>query len=186
MATPWRMRTASPADAADLAELGARTFRDTYQADVDPGLLEPFIADTFHPAAQRAELEDARSRITVVEVDGALIGYVHLREGDAPPEVDGARPLQVVSLYLDRAWQGLRIGRSLMDLAERDAVRGGHDVLWLGVWERNGRAIATYERWGFTQVGEVPFQLGPERHRDLLMIRPVPFVPSAPSSDPAR
>ena len=54
--------------------------------------------------------------------------------------------------------------------AARDA---GHRTLWLGVWERNVRAIAFYERWGFATVGEHLFRLGSNDQRDLIMARPV-------------
>ncbi|MDC0707071.1 hypothetical protein POL68_01175 [Stigmatella sp. ncwal1] len=45
----------------------------------------------------------------------------------------------------------------------------GHDVLWLGVWERNARAQAFYSRWGFTEVGEMRFLLGDDLQRDLVL-----------------
>jgi ribosomal protein S18 acetylase RimI-like enzyme len=42
-------------------------------------------------------------------------------------------------------------------------------VLWLGVWERNARALAFYSRWGFTEVGEMHFLLGNDPQRDLVL-----------------
>jgi len=44
-------------------------------------------------------------------------------------------------------------------------------VLWLGVWERNARAIAFYRKQGFEVVGEQEFMLGADRQRDLVMAR---------------
>ena len=41
------------------------------------------------------------------------------------------------------------------------------------VWERNARAIAFYERWGFRIVGDHIFQLGADAQRDLIMERHV-------------
>jgi len=40
------------------------------------------------------------------------------------------------------------------------AAAAGYSTLWRGVWDRNARAIAFYERWGFARVGSHPFQLG--------------------------
>ncbi len=48
---------------------------------------------------------------------------------------------------------------------------GGGDVLWLGVWEHNQRAIAFYHRWGFAIVGTHTFQLGADLQTDFLMQR---------------
>jgi diamine N-acetyltransferase len=43
-------------------------------------------------------------------------------------------------------------------------------VVWLGVWERNARAIAFYEKHGFIVIGEQPFMLGLDEQRDLVML----------------
>jgi ribosomal protein S18 acetylase RimI-like enzyme len=47
----------------------------------------------------------------------------------------------------------------------------GCDAIWLGVWERNERAIHFYERWGFVTVGNRQFALGPELQTDLVMAK---------------
>lgn len=53
------------------------------------------------------------------------------------------------------------------------AAASGYRTLWLGVWERNPRAIAFYERWGFATVGSHVFRLGSDDQTDLIMERPV-------------
>jgi hypothetical protein len=53
------------------------------------------------------------------------------------------------------------------------ARAAGRRTLWLGVWERNARAISFYERWRFATVGEHVFRLGSDDQRDLIMARPV-------------
>jgi diamine N-acetyltransferase len=49
----------------------------------------------------------------------------------------------------------------------------GCDVAWLGVWEKNPRAIAFYRKLGFSEVGEHAFQLGTDSHRDVIMALPL-------------
>jgi len=51
--------------------------------------------------------------------------------------------------------------------------QAGHDAIWLGVWERNGRAQAFYRKWNFRAVGQHVFQLGSDPQRDILMQRAV-------------
>jgi len=66
------------------------------------------------------------------------------------------------------------VGAALMR-ASLDAARlSGHRTLWLGVWERNTRAISFYEQWQFATVGEHKFRLGSDNQTDLIMARPVP------------
>jgi diamine N-acetyltransferase len=56
--------------------------------------------------------------------------------------------------------------------ATLDAARThGARTLWLGVWERNARAIAFYAKCGFARVGEHSFVLGDDIQRDWLLVR---------------
>ncbi len=52
--------------------------------------------------------------------------------------------------------------------------RKGKRYLWLGVWERNERAVGFYERMGFTKAGTHEFLMGAERQTDHLMRRELP------------
>ncbi len=54
-----------------------------------------------------------------------------------------------------------------------EARQAGHDAIWLGVWERNGRAQAFYRKWNFRAVGQHVFQLGSDPQRDIVMQRAV-------------
>jgi ribosomal protein S18 acetylase RimI-like enzyme len=75
--------------------------------------------------------------------------------------------------YVDRPWFGRGVAPALMAACAAEARRRGGDVLWLGVWERNARAIAFYEKCGFRRVGIQPFQLGSDRQTDYVMARPL-------------
>ena len=56
-----------------------------------------------------------------------------------------------------------------------DAARSAGDGhLWLGVWERNARAIRFYAKAGFVDVGSHDFVLGTDRQTDRVMVAPVP------------
>lgn len=69
---------------------------------------------------------------------------------------------------------GQGVGAALMR-ASLDAARSaGRRTLWLGVWERNARAISFDERLQFETVGEDVFRLGSDHQTDLIMARPVP------------
>ena len=46
-------------------------------------------------------------------------------------------------------------------------------TLYLGVWERNARALAFYTKQGFRDVGSRTFILGADHQTDRIMIRPL-------------
>ena len=56
-----------------------------------------------------------------------------------------------------------------MQFALEYSQENGFDTLWLGVWERNEKAIRFYEKLGFETFGEHEFILGTDKQNDLLM-----------------
>lgn len=159
------------ADAAALAALGERTFRDTYAKDNRPEDMEAFVARAYGPAQQTRELSDPRVRVYLAEQDGGAVGFAMLRAGDAPACVTGPRPLQLARLYVDRTAQGTGVGAALLTRALEDGRARGFHTLWLTVWEHNPRASAFYARWGFTPVGTSTFQVGEDLQRDFVLAR---------------
>jgi diamine N-acetyltransferase len=166
----WREGTLD--DAAALAEFGARAFAETFAADNDPSDMAAYLPTAYGEALQRAELLDPHVEFWVVEQRGALAAYAMLRIGGTDPSVHALRPLQIERFYVDATWHGRGIAGALMSRAFERAHTHHADALWLGVWERNARAIRFYEKHGFQAVGRQTFQLGSDLQNDLVMSRP--------------
>jgi GNAT superfamily N-acetyltransferase len=167
------IRRANASDAGLLAELGARTFEETFAADNNPEDMAAYLAASFSPAQQAGELADPDATFFIAEVGGVAAGYAKLHAGEAAEGITGAKPVELVRLYVSREWLGLGVGEALMRACVDEARRAGHETIWLGVWERNGRAQAFYRKWNFRAVGEHVFQLGSDPQKDILMERAV-------------
>ena len=167
------IRRANREDAGLLAELGARTFAETFATDNSPEDIAAYIGAFFNLAQQMAELADPSSTFLIAEVRGLVAGYAKLHAGEAAEGVDGAKPVELVRLYVSREWLGRGVGEALMRACVDEARQAGHRTVWLGVWERNARAQAFYRKWNFRAVGEHVFQLGSDPQRDILMERAV-------------
>lgn len=166
------LRLATEADAASLAVLAERTFRDTFADANDPDDLERHCAQSYGEALQLEELRDP-SRTTVLSVDdGVLVGFLQLRWSSHTPSVTATAPVEIQRLYVSRDRLGTGIAQALMNEALRLARERQADRVWLGVWERNPRAIAFYGKYGFVEVGEHVFLLGRDPQRDLILARP--------------
>jgi ribosomal protein S18 acetylase RimI-like enzyme len=170
---PVTLRRANPEDANLLAELGARTFRETFAADNTSEDMAAYLASNFNLARQTAELVQPASIFLIAEVGGAAAGYAKLHAGEPAEGIEGARPIELVRLYAAREWLGRGIGEALMRACLDEARRAGYETIWLGVWERNERAQAFYRKWDFRAVGEHMFQLGSDQQRDILMERAI-------------
>jgi GNAT superfamily N-acetyltransferase len=163
------IRVATVADAELIAELGARTFAQTFAADNTEEDMSAYLASAFSPSIQSDEIGDPASVFLLAEADGEAVGYARLRLREAPTAVGGRRPIEIARFYADRRWLGRGVGAALMKACLRQGRARGCDVIWLDVWERNPRAIAFYEKWGFTVVGGQSFVLGADTQSDLLM-----------------
>ena len=168
------IRYASAADALALSQLGAKTFRATYADANDADAVEAYVADHYSPAIQLAELEDDRLIYLVAEIDAHLAGFALLRTDQAHPDVHGTSPIRLARIYVETPHLGVGVGSTLMDRCIEECRMRGHDLLWLGVWERNEKAIAFYERWGFSSVGADVFDLGGDKQRDVILTLPIP------------
>ena len=169
--SPIVTRVARPDDAALLAELGASTFTETFQAANTPEDFKAYMGASFGEEIQRAELEDPDTTVFFAERGGEAVGYVMLREGPAPSSVTADDTLQIARLYARQQSLGRGVGAALMQCALAEAAGRGKDAVWLGVWDRNERAIKFYESWGFHRSGTQPFLLGTDLQTDLVMVR---------------
>jgi len=167
------IRRATPEDANLLADLGARTFLETFAADNTKEDMDDYLASNFNLTQQTAELTHPSSTFLIAEVDGVAAGYAKLQAGAPAEGLEGARPIELVRLYASREWLGRGVGQELMRACLDEARGAGYETIWLGVWEKNARAQAFYRKWGFRPVGEHVFQLGSDLQRDILMARPI-------------
>jgi diamine N-acetyltransferase len=168
---PIATRSARPDEAALLAELGASTFAETFEAANTPENFSAYMRTAFGEPIQRAELLDPETTVFFAERAGDVVGYVMLREGRTPSIVPAADALEIARLYARRRAVGTGVGAALMQRALAEAAGRGKDAVWLGVWERNERAIRFYESWGFHRCGTQPFVLGTDLQTDLVMVR---------------
>jgi ribosomal protein S18 acetylase RimI-like enzyme len=178
MDTPVTIRRATAADAPALSRLAAATFRETFAGDNTPDDIEHYITAAFTPEQQAIEIADSSSTVLLAERQDdrgrtELVGYAHVVSGDVPESVPGVAPLELKRIYVAKAWQGRRVAQALMDASIEAARARGARTLWLGVWERNPRAVAFYVKYGFARVGEHTFVLGQDRQTDWLFARPI-------------
>lgn len=164
-----QIRRCGGADVELIARLGAGTFRETYAADTDPDEMNRHVASAFARDTVAAEVANPESTFYVAEVEGEPAGFVKVNRGGAQTEQPNEGGLEIESLYVTKAFQGRGLGRLLVDRVLDDAVAGGAEYVWLGVWERNQAAYSFWERIGFVEYGSHPFTFGRTRHTDLLM-----------------
>jgi len=167
------VRRAQAEDINGLADLAARTFRDAFEADNDPANIEDYLRSSLSTTSVRNEFEEASNVFLIAfrNGDGHPVGYAKLCTTSEDPNINGQNTVEIERIYADKQVIGHGVGAALMRACLNAAEEIGCETIWLGVWERNERAILFYERWEFEAVGAREFALGPELQNDLLMAR---------------
>jgi diamine N-acetyltransferase len=156
-------------DARMLSELGAKTFYDTFAQDNTPENIEAYLKKSFSPEIQLGELADPNIIFLIAELDGIPIGYAKLKMNSKDESVKGMNSVELERIYAVQDYLGKGIGKELMKASINEAKEKGCDSIWLGVWEKNQRAIDFYRRWGFKEVGTHRFKLGDDPQNDFVM-----------------
>ena len=178
------IRRAVPSDASALAELAARTFAETFAADNSPEDLNAHLESSYGVAQQSAELADPDVLSLLAYRNAELIGFAQVRRTPAPSCVVEEHPIELHRFYLARSAQGTGAAAPLMleVRAAAEALGGRH--LWLGVWERNPRAITFYVKSGFNKVGSHDFIVGSDRQTDWVFTSPLSCPPEPGAGHP--
>ncbi len=163
------IRYANENDSKLLATLGYKTFNETFAEHNRPQDMASYLSNAFSIDKQISELKDPSTIFLIAEIEGNAVGYAKLKANNKCDAITGRKPIEMERIYSLKEYIGKGIGAQLMQTSIKEAKNRGFDCLWLGVWERNERAILFYEKWGFNKVGSHIFILGKDSQNDFIM-----------------
>jgi len=171
MKSEVNIRFAVLQDAELLAKLGRETLYDAFvshplmpKADLDLYLNEAFTVSQITTA-----LQDPQSAFLLAEIDGQAVGYAKLVTEEWEAGITDKNPIKLKRLYARRQFIGKGVGAGLLSRCLDEAVRNGHDTIWLTVWEHNKKAQNFYCKWDFKPCGVIDFQFGNTVLTDIVM-----------------
>lgn len=165
-----RIRVATIEDAGPLAHISEKTFRASYAKFNAPEDMNAYCAETFGKAQQTSEILHPAKTTLLLENRGVLSGFAQICWHKAPNcALQASSPSEVRRFYLEQNLHGTGAAQTLMNSVFKEAQKTETDVLWLGVWMQNFKALAFYRKYGFIEVGEHTFQLGADRQTDLIL-----------------
>ncbi len=164
------IRRAGSADAAALAEVGARTFTETFGHLYPPQDLAAFLAEGHTVEAAARVLADPQQAVWLALAGDAVVGYAHAGPSSIPNPV-AAGCAELKRLYLIKGWQSGGLGRRLMETALAWLEQRPEPDICIGVWSENHGAQRFYARFGFEKVGEYEFPVGSTRDQEFIFRR---------------
>jgi ribosomal protein S18 acetylase RimI-like enzyme len=161
--------TAGSSDVSDLSAIGTQVFWDAYGGTAPDADIERHVLDYFgEETVAREIVSPGVTYLKACEGD-KLAGLVKLRDSDVPELLRGHSAVEVQQLYVSVDFQRRGIGALLLDTAKND-VRGRNiDGIWLSVWSEADWATRFYIKYGFQNMGEIPFMLADVEYIDYLM-----------------
>ena len=163
------LRTADRTEAALICDLARTTFLDTYALQNTEADTAFYLAQNFTVEKITAEFDEPNALFFLAFLNDELVGYAKVRTVEHPLQLKGRRHLEIERIYVKQGFQGHKIGYRLIRHCIETAKAAGFEVIWLGVWEENRKAIEFYEKVGFQVFGTHPFQFGNSPQNDFLL-----------------
>lgn len=158
-------------DLAALQSISIATFTDTYAASNTPENMELYLAENFTEQSLRAELTDPSTSLFIAKIAEKIIGYLKLNYNQSQTELKDEETVEIERIYISKEFHGKKYGKALLDKAIEIAKSRNASYIWLGVWERNTRAISFYEKNNFVPFNTHSFTLGNDVQTDIMMKR---------------
>lgn len=163
------VRTADIKDAELIADMSRQTFFETFASQNTKEDMDKFMNETFTKKALMKEVDTAGNYFLLAYDGETPVGYVRMREGEIRPEFEGKSSVEIARIYALASSIGKGVGSALIKKCIEIAGEMKKEIVWLGVWEKNQRAIEFYGKWGFEKFGTHVFLLGNDPQADWLM-----------------
>ncbi|WP_320053754.1 GNAT family N-acetyltransferase [uncultured Acetobacteroides sp.] len=167
------VKRASVNDIEALQAIGRQTFFETFSAENTAEDMQKYLSEGFSDKKLAAELGDPNSEFYLALLDGSVIGYLKLNYGPSQTEIKDSEALEIERIYVLKEFHGKKVGQLLYAKAMQVAQQMNASYVWLGVWEKNPRAINFYRKNGFVEFDKHVFQLGNDEQTDIMMKRPL-------------
>jgi ribosomal protein S18 acetylase RimI-like enzyme len=163
------IKRATSQDVHALQKIGRQTFFETFSSGNTEENMKVYLEEGFSILKLTSELENKNSQFYFAILDHDIIGYLKLNVGPSQTELKDKGALEIERIYVLQDFHGKKVGQLLYEKAISVAKELKADYVWLGVWEKNQRAIRFYEKNGFVEFDKHIFRLGNDEQTDIMM-----------------
>lgn len=163
------LRVANQNDLEALRTISVETFQDTFGPHNTAEDMQLYIEKNLSVERIQQELNTSGS-VFFLAFDGSrLAGYAKVRDGNTRSKLTSFNALEIERIYVTKEYLGKQLGKELLQACIQYGRRNKYEMVWLGVWEHNLRALAFYRKSGFEKFSEHTFVLGTDHQTDWLM-----------------
>lgn len=163
------IREVGLSEVEQLQYIARTTFRQAFEADTRPADMDHYLEKDMSIAQLEKELQKPESLFFFAIYNNQVIGYLKVNWGNGQTELPLENAMEIQRIYVLVDFHGQQVGQKLMRKALQVARDKKVDAIWLGVWEKNLKAIRLYENNGFKAFGIHRFLIGNDLQTDLVM-----------------
>lgn len=156
-------------DLVELQTIGKQTFFETFADQNTDGDMQKYLDNNLSLNKLKDELSDENSAFYFASTDNKVIGYLKINFGLAQTEIKDKSAIEIERIYVLKEFHGKKVGQILYNKAIEIAKQTKAAYVWLGVWEKNHRAINFYKKNGFLEFDKHIFKLGDDEQTDIMM-----------------
>lgn len=153
----------------ELQTISIQTFTETFARYNTAENMQQYVEECLSEEQLLSELNHPDSQFYFAMHNHEPVGYLKLNVNNAQTEKDFKHAIEIERIYVLQHYQGKKIGKALMQQSLSIARDMNAAFIWLGVWEKNNKAIEFYEKMGFTAFDTHLFRLGSHIQTDILM-----------------
>ena len=167
------IQLAEPANAASLAKLAEKTFRDAFDQFINKEDFERYVARSFNENQIKSELLDSASAFFIARLKDKWVGYAKLHQSPPPDCIKQLPAIELARLYCMQQYLGHGIGAALVEACIGYARGKAFKSIWLGSWKDNHRGNAFYKKMQFEVLGDKTFAIGSDIQEDYVFARQI-------------
>lgn len=152
-----------------LQKVSKNTFIEAFAKDNTRENLDAYLASAFSLTSLISEINNPNTRFYFIEIEAQIVGYYKINIGESQTEIKADDSLELERIYIMADHQGKKIGEKIILAVGNIAQKEGKRYIWLGVWERNKKAIKFYERLGFIKFDTHIYPIGDDPQTDWMM-----------------
>ena len=156
-------------DLFTLKGLSVINYVDTYGQDKTPKSMAKYIDKRFSVEKLSRELINENSLFYFMYIDDMLCGYVKLNKYKAQKDIKAPKSLEIDGVYILKDYQGKGLGKEFLNQIIKIAKNDSKEFIWIGICEKNIKAISFYKRNGFKEIGKHSFKVGEELQSKFIM-----------------
>ena len=154
----------------ELYDISRQTFYESFGPPVNTESdIQKYINEHITLDIISTELTNSDIYYFLLKSEKEVLGYLKLNTNASQTEDLGESTIEIERIYIRKQYQNHNLGKLLLEKAMELGVQLEKSFIWLGVWEKNIKAINFYKKSGFIPFDKHTFILGDDVQTDIMM-----------------